>query len=429
MQCFALFSRRKICYALCMRHTFSCILPVLAVLTVVLLSGAPAAAAEPPSSSLTSRLLFNGDLIATEISKVTGCAISPILGISVLGAYTYYTTPEPQRPQLPWHAAPQFWGPLLAVLLGIILKDSAKVALPKIILVPLDAAETLLEKNTSAVLALIVLLTSITGKGLDQLQLTASLLVPSFPASAHAAADMTRQAGPDLIGTLELGSLILVVLVVYTVVWIVSHSINILILVSPFSMLDLLLTLGKNSVIALLLGASLLHPLAGLLVSLAIFLLSLLLFSWSLRFVLFGTLMALDLLRGPPAALPSDTRSAQVFACRGLRGVPVMSYGRLYRTGDALIFTYRPWLFLRSRSVTLPEPCEVYSFGKGRYSGILIRAEGESGRYATLCRFRPRYNSHEDKMAEMLGLACVRDLSLARTLRDGLGWVREQFAR
>lgn len=403
------------------------ILPVLAVLSVFLFCAAPGWGEEHQPASSTNRLLLDGEFIATEISKVTGCAISPILGISVLGAYTYYTTPAQERDHLPWHAAPQFWMPLLVVLLGIILKDSAKVALPKIIMVPLDAAETLLEKNTSAVLALIVLLTSLTGRGLAQLQLPALTFSPLSPASAHAATE-GAQAAAGMAGMLELGALLLVVLVVYSVVWIVSHSVNILIFLCPFSAIDLLLTLGKNSVIALLLGAYLLHPLAGLMLSLVIILISLLLFSWSLRFVLFGTLLSLDLLRGSSQSLPDDTRTVQAFACRGLAGVPAVSYGRLRRLDDTLVFTYHPWLVLRARSVTLRENCGAYLLGKGRYSALLIREQGNNGKFTPLCRLRPRYNSHEQQIAEMFGLNGVRDLSLGKTLRDGVGWLREQFA-
>ena len=403
------------------------ILPILAVLTVFLFGAAPGWGEEQTSPPSASRLLLDGEFIATEISKVTGCAISPILGISVLGFYTYYTTPAQERDHLPWHAAPQFWTPLLVVLLGIILKDSAKVAMPKIIMVPLDAAETLLEKNVSAVLALIVLLTSLTGRGLAQLQLPALSFDLLAPASAYATTE-GAQAAAGLAGMLELGALTLVVLVVYTVVWLVSHSLNILIFLSPFSVIDLLLTLGKNSVIALLLGAYLLHPLAGLLVALAIILISLLLFSWSFRFVLFGTLMSLDLLRGAAQALPADTRAVQAFACRGLTGVPAMNYGRLRRLDDSLTFTYHPWLVLRARSVTLPEDCGAYRLGKGRYSALLIREQADNGKFTALCRLRPCYNSHEQQITEMLGLNGVRDLSLGKTLRDGCRWIREQVA-
>jgi hypothetical protein len=404
------------------------ILPVLAVLTLFLLCAAPGRAVEQPSPPSASRLLLNGELIATEISKVTGCAISPILGISVLGAYTYYTTPAADRGRLPWHAVPRFWVPLLVVLLGIILKDSAKIALPKIIMTPLDAAETLLEKNTSAVLALIVLLTSITGRGLDQLQLTASSFSPSIPACAHAAVETAQQAVPNLAGAIELGALILVVTVVYTVVWIVSQSFNILIFLCPFSSIDLLLTLGKNSVLALLLGAFLFHPFAGLMVALMIFLISFFFFSWSFRFMLFGTLIALDLLRGPARILPADTREIPVFSCRELKEAPAMSYGWLRRRGDSLVFTYRPWLFLRPHAIPLPNSCAEYSLGQSNYSALLIREHATAGSYTALCRLRPRYNSHEQRIAELLGLNGVSDLKRGKPLQKGLSWFREPFA-
>jgi hypothetical protein len=404
------------------------ILPVLAVLTLFLLCAAPGRAADQPPPSSANRLLFNGELIATEISKVTGCAISPILGISVLGAYTYYTTPAAERAHLPWHAAPRFWVPLLVVLCGIILKDSAKVALPKIIMTPLDAAETLLEKNSSAVLALIVLFTSLTGRGLNQLHLNAASFWPSFPACAHAAAETVQQAAPNLAGVLELGALLLVLTVVYTVVWIVSQSFNILIFLCPFSSIDLFLTLGKNSVLALLLGAFLLHPFAGLMVALAIILVSLLLFSWSFRFMLFGTMIAFDLLRGPARALPAETQELQTFSGDDLKEVPAMSYGRLRRLDDTLVFTYRPWLLRRQRSIVLPHGCAAYSLGQSNLSALLIREHRTGGSYTTVCRLRPCYNSHEQRIAELLGLKGVRDLNRGKPLQKGLSWLREQFA-
>ena len=402
------------------------ILAMLAVLAVALLHAPPGRAAENPAPPGASRLLDSGERLATEISKVTGCAISPILGLSVLGAYTYYTTPRQERGSLPWHASPRFWTPLLVILAGIILKDSAKVTLPKLLMVPLDAAETLLEKNTTAALALVVLLTSLTGQGLDHLQLPGLTFSPSLAATAHAAAILPRTA-PDLAGMLELGLLILFVLVIYTVVWVVSHSVNVLIMLCPFSTIDLLLTLGKNSLIALLLGASLLHPLAGLLVALLIILVSFLLFSWSLRFVFFGTLLSLDLLRGPGATPPADGSAIPAFAYRDLPGVPAMSYGHLRRLDDTLVFSYHPSLLLRTRTVTLRDGCAAYSLARGRLSPLLVSNCGTSGKFATLCRFRPSANSHEQRIVDILGLRGVRNAASGRTLRDGLDWLRAQF--
>ena len=187
--------------------------------------------------SMQNQLILNGEMIANEISKATGLAISPILGISVLGAYTYYTTPAEQRSEVPWHAKPPFWGPLLVVLLGIILKDSSKIALPKIIIMPLDAIETLLEKNVSAILGLLVVLSSVTGKGIEQLQLAGHDISFSLVSSAYAT-DAVNSAATTSTGLFELGFLYILVTVVFGLVWVVSQSFNFLIFLCPSSWLD-----------------------------------------------------------------------------------------------------------------------------------------------------------------------------------------------
>ncbi|MCF6238943.1 MAG: hypothetical protein L3J79_09060, partial [Candidatus Marinimicrobia bacterium] len=236
--------------------------------------------AAPPAGSASSydQLILSGEMIAGEVSRATGLAISPILGISVLGAYTYYTTPADERDTIPWHAKPPFWVPLLVVLTGIILKDSSKITLPKIIVMPLDAIETLLEKNVSAVLGLLVILSSITGKGFEQMQLAGYSTPLSFPASAYAAESVSNAAAASS-GVFELSILSFLVTAVFVLVWVVSQSFNFLIFLSPSSWLALVLTGCKNCLIALLLGASLINPYLGLFVSGIIILASLFLFA------------------------------------------------------------------------------------------------------------------------------------------------------
>jgi hypothetical protein len=105
-----------------------------------------------------------------------------------------------------------------------------------------------------------------------------------------------------------------------------------------------------------------------------------------------------------------------------------MSYGRLRRLDDSLIFTYRPWLLLQPHSILLPEGCAEYSLGQATISPLLIREHGSAGSYATLCRFRPCSATHEEWIAELLGLNGVRDLKPGSALDKGLSWLREQFA-
>jgi hypothetical protein len=375
----------------------------------------------------SNQIIFNGEIIAEEISKATGCAISPILGISVLGAYTYYTTPAEERDQVPWHAKPAFWVPLLVVLLGIILKDSSKIALPKIIIMPLDAIETLLEKNVSAVLGLLVILSSITGKGIEQLQLAGYDL--SFPllTTAYAAESVNSATTATTAGLFEVGFLSILVTVVFGLVWVVSQSFNFLIFLCPFSWLDLLLTTFKNFIIALLLGAYLVNPFLGLFVSSIIILISLFLFARSYRFVIFGTIFSSDILFKRSRKHEIESSPIKAFAGSELPDVPSLSYGILTAQDPILVFHYRPWLFLPSKTITTSYRSDNCDVGIGALSPVIITTGKNFNTDLTLFRLRPLYRSHENRVAELLGLKGVRDVAFGKTIRDGYKWLLEQL--
>src|ERR1043166_1987563 len=74
----------------------------------------PSATAQPPVSSNRST---PGVEVAQAISTITGVAISPLMGVSGVGAWKYYHTPPAQRTKLPWYAQPWFWGPAILVVL------------------------------------------------------------------------------------------------------------------------------------------------------------------------------------------------------------------------------------------------------------------------------------------------------------------------
>lgn len=394
------------------------------LVTAILLSlPATPGYASKTNTGTRQKLLLRGELVANEITRVTGCAISPILGISVLGAYSYFSTPVDSRGRLPWNAKPAFWAPLLIILLGIILKDSAKVALPKIIMVPLDAAETLLEKNTSAVLGLLVILSSLTAKTFEQMQPATGFPGFSVLTAAHAA-DSAAVATASVAGVTELGLLSMLVTVVYMLVWVVSQSFNFLIFLSPSSWLDLLLVLFKNAIIGLLLAVALINPYLGLLVSTLIILFCLILFARSYRFVIFGTIFSFDMLFRRKGQRNSVTGRFRCFA-GSAKDIPSLSYGTLEGRGGDLIFSYRPWLILPKRTVVAPIRCDTTAVGIGMLSPVII--ETRQPNPVVLFRLRPAYKNFEDQVARSLGLGEVRDVAFGRSVRDGLLWLQEQI--
>ncbi|MDX9839896.1 MAG: hypothetical protein RBS95_00440, partial [Desulfobulbus sp.] len=227
---------------------------VLVILLLFLLAGpVQAVCAQTATSAHTTALpdpLRQGERLARELTLATGVAVSPLLGVVLLGAGHYFTAAEADRPALPWHASPRFWGSA-AVLLGLLfLKDSSKVALPKLLVAPLDALETLLEKNLSGLLALPVLASAFGGGDFAALQALGTqateLLLPAAWAGETPAA-----VAPGLPGAILGGC---ATFAVYAVIWVCSQAGNVLILLSPSSLLDSLLIAAKTTIAVLLLG-------------------------------------------------------------------------------------------------------------------------------------------------------------------------------
>ena len=85
----------------------------LLLFLIILISGSSfALAADPrptPSPMSYKQVTFNAELLSQEIAQLTGLALNPILCMSALGAYSYFSAPEQDRSALPWHLSPKFW--------------------------------------------------------------------------------------------------------------------------------------------------------------------------------------------------------------------------------------------------------------------------------------------------------------------------------
>lgn len=123
---------------------------------VLLLSALPPAAlgaggqSVSPTPSEDSRRLPGVELART-LATVTGIAITPLLGVSAVGAWNYYKAESSARTDLPWYASLWFWIPGLIVGLLLVLKDPLLGLIPGV-KKPLDALDVL-ENKVSAVVA------------------------------------------------------------------------------------------------------------------------------------------------------------------------------------------------------------------------------------------------------------------------------------
>ena len=95
--------------------------------------------------------LESGEKISTALATVTSTAISPLVGVSVMGVWQYYRTPRAQRDQLPLIQKPKFWIPIMVLLILIFTKDTFGGFAP-LIKKPLDAAEVLFVNHAGLVL-------------------------------------------------------------------------------------------------------------------------------------------------------------------------------------------------------------------------------------------------------------------------------------
>ncbi|HYF37646.1 MAG TPA: hypothetical protein VD994_20260 [Prosthecobacter sp.] len=396
-----------------------------AVLSFAVLAPAPAQEEKPSAvaEELRQNLVLPGVTLAEGVSEITGVAISPLLGVSALGAWKYWRTEESLRHRLPWYCSPYVWGTGLAILAICFLKDSLGAAAPMVVKKPLDFVE-LFEDKASALVA---------GAGF-------------VPLVALAVAQYQRVQGPDQalnalagsnLATMPMASIVdytmhnpwvtvPVAIIAFAVVWLSSHAINVLIALSPFRLVDAGLKLTKLALITLVAGSAMLNPYLGAAVSFVFILIGLFIAGWSFRLTVFGTLMGRDLLLNKRATA-NDVRAKGVkaFLARGADGVPVRTYGKVKatETGETE-FCYRPWIFFPERCVTLPRAGMVLC--KGLLYSSLASHRGPDQRLRRTVVLLPRYRRLEETLAVHIGCAEVLDSPLMRGFKAMRTWLRSE---
>ena len=182
------------------------------------------------------------------------------------------------------------------------------------------------------------------------------------------------------------------------VVWMASHAINVLILLSPWGAVDSVLKAARTALLGLVVLTAGLNPWVGALLSLAVILLSWLVAGWSFRLTVFGSMLSWEFLTLRRLRFRPTTGSRNgVFSGPHLceQGVPVRTYGRWLNEPEngGWRFSFRPWLVLPERSVLIA-PQEP-SIGRGLFLSA-VRERDE-----TTFILPPRYRGHEDALVEL----------------------------
>ncbi len=336
----------------------------------------------------------SGLVAAEKLTQITGIAISPLAGVGGVGAYKYWKAKPEERPSLSWYAQPWFFLPALLVVGACVAKDAAGPVVPTSLKKPLDLIE-LFENKASGIIA--------TGAVVPMALEIFEAVKPSGPGASLGLAG-AHFAAIDLSW---LGDLVMVplALLVYGVVWLFSHTINVLILVSPFTTVDTALKSLRGAVLGSVVGLPAISDKAGAVWAGFIVLVSLLVAPWAFRTSVFGSVFAWDIVsRRKHWWTPKKDHVWAFSACK-LGKAPHRAFGRVSRNGEGgLTFTWRPWLVFAPRTEVLP--AANYVIGKGLIHSEILRVDGDDA--PDVFNLPPRCNGHEEAVASALSLKEVR---------------------
>ena len=364
----------------------------------------------PPGSNATP-----GTELARSVSEITGVAISPLLGVSAVGAWKYFHAQTPQQhARLPWFARPWFWIPAFVLVTACFLKDTVGIAAPRLLKKPLDVADALAHKIS----------------GLIATGAFVPLVIAVFPPAEP------QSALPGMHGFLAAidlswlgnGLLVPVAMLAFFIVFLASNAINVLILLSPFAILDVALKGFRLFILLTITATAFANPWLGAAWALVIIGIAYFIAGWSFRLSHFGLVFVWDFTTLRRKRFVPGRSANRMFLARKINKVPARSYGELLRDEKgSLLLKYRPWLVLPERTLVLPEG--RYAVGKGLFYSQIMRVEGEGLSAALL--LPPRYRGHEEELASIYGLAGVRDAGLRaafRWLKDVLGFSSQPTA-
>jgi len=195
------------------------------------------------------------------------------------------------------------------------------------------------------------------------------------------------------------------------VVWMASHAINVLILLSPWGAIDAALKGARTALLGLLTLTATLNPWIGAALSILVIVIAWMVAGWAFRLTCFGSVFCWDFFTVRRARFVPKENDNRMFAGGNLPGVPPRTYGRLaLRTSGGIEFYYRPWLVLPERSAVVANDKAELAVGKGLFFSSITANDRD-----TLFLLPPRYRGHEETLARayLMG-GGVRDAGLRK---------------
>ena len=396
------------------------------LLSVVLVGVVVLAAAQTSGPNESTQALKSGESVSKALATVTSTAISPLVGVSVMGAWQYWKTPSPQRGQLPFFDRPYFWAPVMALLVLIFIKDTFGGFAP-LIKKPLDAVEVLLVNHASLILIVFPVVMNQVARvmGAPSLKSLFAQIVSGPVVYAATAAETSGMH--HAFGTATAVLYLIVGFAITGVVWLLGHCFDVLALLSPFPFVDFVLKAIRNVIFAVLLGTSIVSPRVGLLLSLVVIVVSFLAFGWALRLSFFGTLYAVSLLQMllfDWQEKPSKDGRVRAFSV-GTKGVSKRTYGKLAASEDGmLVFAYRRMLIGPEKKVVVGR-ASSFAVGRGVFHPTVVEPIESANKHRIVFRLLPTHRGVEEEVRAVLECASVEDLRWTKGLASFWKFVTE----
>jgi hypothetical protein len=391
--------------------------PLVLIVTLLLVVVSPFALAAANSSPAPRSDKSPAAPIATAISTVTGIAISPLLGTGAYGAYKWWSTKgDAARAALPWYAQMKFWLPALLLVAVCAAKDAFGAVVPPGFKKPLDVLETIENKFSGLVAAGAVIPFAMDAMAGMIFNKAPSASMPMLAHSGLATIQLGAFNASSLLDVLTVPFGV----AIFVIVWLASHAINVLILLSPWGVIDAGLKAARTALLGVITLTATMNPWLSAGLSLVVIVISYFVAGWAFRLTIFGSIFSWEFItRRRSRFTPAENNNA-MFAGAHLPGVPVRTYGRLLKTqAGNLEFAYRPWLVLAPRVAQVPnEPSSLF-VGTGAFFSDLVDEEDQ-----TVFSLPPRYRDHEEELVRIYGMAGVREIGLRKAwgqLREMLG--------
>jgi hypothetical protein len=395
------------------------------LLSVVLIGVVMFSSAQTSETNESTQALKSGESVTKALATVTSTAISPLVGVSVMGAWQYFRTPGEQRGQLPFFDKPYFWVPTMILLVLIFIKDTFGGFAP-LIKKPLDAIEVLFVNHAALFLIVFPVVMNQVARVMGYTSLKGLLAELLRGPVVYAATIDT--AGVHHAFSVATALLYMAAgFVLAGVVWLLGHCFDVLALISPFPFVDFLLKLIRNIIFAVLLGATIISPHLGMLLSLVVIIISFMAFGWALRLSVFGIVFAwsmLEMLLLDIQEKPTREKGIRAFSS-GVKDVKRRTYGRLTSGEDgSLAFVYRRLLVGPEKKVTLGRTGS-FSVGRGIFYPTLVEPIESAGKNRVVFRMLPTYRGVEDEVRACLECADILDMRWTKGLRSFWKFVTE----